>query len=194
MHSKEKEFFEAQIKELKDTEQKLKSELDIKVRVEEALMEKENDINLLKKELASVKDALSSAESQVSAAEASRAELPKLKNELVSDSEKLMELVNKNSILKTKVESLKEDLGERGQRISKYEEDAKRLNDTLRNLEVEATTSKRYVKEKDAELKKTNAKVTRQEKMITELKDSVSKLEIERNDLAKKVENYEKLL
>jgi chromosome segregation ATPase len=194
MHSKEKEFFEAQIKELKDTEQKLKSELDIKVRVEEALMEKERDINLLKKELASVKDALSSAESQVSAAEASRAELPKLKNELVSDSEKLMELVNKNSILKTKVESLKEDLGERGQRISKYEEDAKRLNDTLRNLEVEATTSKRYVKEKDAELKKTNAKVTRQEKMITELKDSVSKLEIERNDLAKKVENYEKLL
>ena len=92
------------------------------------------------------------------------------------------------------VESLKEDLGERDQRISKYEEDAKRLNDKLRNLEVEATTSKRYVKEKDAELKKTNAKVTRQEKMITELKDSVSKLEIERNDLAKKVENYEKLL
>ncbi len=194
MHSREKEFFEDQIKELKDTGRKLRSELEIKAGVEEALMEKKEEIVLLERELDSLRNAISLTEKRASAAEASRAELLKLKEELDDDSEKLLELTNRTSSLQTKVESLREDLDEKNQRILKYENENEKLKNQIRNLEVEVTTSKRYVKENEAELKKKTTKINKYEKVNREIKDMVNKLELERNDLAKKVEKYEKLL
>lgn len=194
MHSKEKEFFEDKIKEVKEREQSLLEKLEAKVGIENKLSKKEREVKSLNKELSGVKEALAKSENMATAALASSAELQKIRDELESESEKRQEQSNKNASLEAKVESLREGRDEKNQRISKFESKVEKLKNQLRNMEVEVKTSKRYVKEKDAELKKKSSMALKCEKSLAEIKDSAIKLEVERNDLSKKVEKYEKLL
>jgi chromosome segregation ATPase len=166
MHKKEKEFYDNRISELEEVAAEGWERIKV---LEQALLEKDEAVEAIKKEAAKARRALN------------------------KKTREFMKTSTENAALKAKVEALQMDVKEKTAAFSRMESMVNKLNARIRELEVEEKTLQRFLEEKDKDLAHKNDVLAKREEKIEILKDSINRLELEKGELIKKVEKLEKL-